>query len=167
MNNVLSDNRKYKAMTAAEADALLEKIVGHKIEEVKLAAAYEKKLAAIKSEFEDKAEPIRKLMGGLALELEAYILANPERFAKPRARKTLFGSYGLRTVSSLEITDEQAVIAAARMQTLPLFTEIIKVDKKAVEKAISEGYDVPGAEIQSGERAFYKESKELLDQAKA
>ena len=74
MNNVLSDNRKYKAMTAAEADALLEKIVGHKIEEVKLAAAYEKKLAAIKSEFEDKAEPIRKLMSGLALELEAYIL---------------------------------------------------------------------------------------------
>jgi len=167
MNNVLSDNRKYKAMTAAEADKLLETIVGHSIDGVKLASAYEKKMAALKAEFEEKAEPISKLIKANAAELEAYILANPERFLKPRARKTLFGSYGLRTVTNLEITDELAVIRLAREKALPLFTEVIKLDKKAVEKAISEGVKIPGAEIQTGERAFYKESKELIDQAKA
>ena len=167
MNIVLRDNRKYKAMTAAEADALLEEIVKMSIEDTRQAAIYDKKLAAIKSEFEDKVNPLRTLMKQQAAELEAYINANPERFAKPRARKTPFGSYGLRSVSSLEITDEAAVIAIVKAKALPLYTEVIKLDKKAVEKAICDGHSIPGAEIQSGERAFYKANKELIDAAKA
>jgi len=166
MNSVLHDNRKYKAMKADEADALLKEIVELRIEEVRLAAIYEKKCAAIKSEYEEKAAPITGIIKDKAAELEAYINANPERFQKPRARKTLFGSYGLRSVSGLEITDELTVIQVARRRGLPLYTEVTKIDKKAIENAINAGEDIPGAQIVSGERAFFKEDKALLDKAR-
>ena len=167
MNNVLSDNRQYLAMTAEAADALLQEIVNLTVEDVKLAATHEKKLNAIKAEFKEKSGEINIIIDEKAKELEEYIKVHPERFIKPRARKTVFGSYGYRKVSGVKILDKNAVIAAARAQALDILKETISIKKKNVEKAINEGHDIPGAQILSGERIFYAAKKELIDQAKA
>ncbi|MCX6983488.1 MAG: host-nuclease inhibitor Gam family protein, partial [Lentisphaerae bacterium] len=134
------------ASIGADGDAEVQKIKDR----------YEKLLARTKFQLPEK-----------VTELTAYILANSERFQKPRARKTPEGQYGLRSVSNLEISDESKVYAYVKGAGMNECFEIKVVLKKdAVLKALNEGHQIPGAEIVSGERAFYKVAQELLQKAK-
>ena len=167
MNQVLNDNRKFKSMTADEADALFAEIATIELEAVSIGADGDAEVQKIKDVFE-------KLLYNAKLELPekvefltAYIQANSERFQKPRARKTPEGQYGLRTVSNLEITDEQEVLKYLRGAGMDECLEVsVKVVKPAVIKAINEGHKIPGCQVISGERAFYKIAQELLAKAK-
>lgn len=167
MNQVLNDNRKFKAMTADEADALFAEIATIELEAVSIGADGDAEVQKIKDVFE-------KLLYNAKLELPekvefltAYIQANPERFKKPRARKTPEGQYGLRSVSNLEINDEQEVITYAKGAGMPELLDITtKINKPALLKAINEGHIIKGVSVASGERAFYKIAQELLAKAK-
>ncbi len=167
MNQVLIDNRKFKAVDADEADALFAEIAGIELQAAAIGADGDAEVQRLKDKYE-------KLLTDAKLGLEEkvefltqYIQANTDRFQKPRARKTPEGTYGLRTVSNLEIEDPKALLIYAKENNLTDLYEInVTLNKKAIQKAISEGMTIPGARIADGERAFYKINQELLSKAK-
>lgn len=167
MNQVLNDNRKFKAMSADEADRLFAEIAEIELAAAAIAADGDSEVQRVKDRYE-------QLMGQAKMELPekvalltAYIQANPERFQRPRARKTPEGQYGLRTVSNLEVTDESKVYEYVKGAGMSECFEIKTVLKKdAVQKAINEGHQIPGAQVVSGVRTFYKVAQELLAKAK-
>ena len=110
-----------------------------------------------------KTEPLAAELKKREEELTGYILANPERFIKPRQHVTEYGKYGLRQAAGLVITDEEAVKASVRLQHIPALIVIEKLDKKALEKAISEGVAINGCEMRRGEIASYTVAKALLE----
>ena len=167
MNQVLTDNRKYKAMTADEADKLFAEIAELELAAAAIGADGDAEVQKLKDKYESLLAETKFQLPEKVTELTAYIQANPERFQKPRARKTPEGQYGLRSVSNLEINDELAIYNYAKEQGMTeLFVTTVKINKDAVLKAINEGHPIPGAQLVSGERAFYKIAQELLAKAK-
>ena len=165
MPTTMHDNRQYLAMTVDEADELFRRLALEVINRAKITTNAEKTIATIKARTLAQLEPTDKLIARLERELTAYISAHPERFASPRNHKTSFGTYGLRTVSKLVITDRQAVIEQARTVAPDCCSTEIKLDKAAVEKAVAAGLITAGAALQTGEIATYKISRTLLDAA--
>ena len=163
MPKPLSDNRKYRAMTVEQADQLFQKIALLTIRLNRISTSYEVKIAELKTAAGRETEPLAAELKKKEEELTGYILANPERFIKPRQHVTEYGKYGVRQVAGLEITDEEAVKASVRLQHLPALLVIEKLDKKALEKAISEGVVINGCEIRRGEIASYTVAKALLE----
>lgn len=160
----LSDNRAMRAMTVQEADALFREIALLTVRKEKIAAGYEKRIAELKAAANRDTEPLEAELQEKVAVLNAYILANPERFAKPRQHTTEYGKYGVRTVSNLEILDPAAVKLAVLAQNIPALIVTEKLDKKALEKAISDGLTIPGCEIRRGELASYTVAKALMEE---
>ena len=159
----LSDNRAMRAMTVQEADALFQDIALLTVKIEKTKAQYEKRIAELKAAAgRDTEGPEAELREKVA-KLTAYINANPERFIKPRQHQTDYGKYGVRTVSNLEITDEEAVKMAVKAHGIPALIVIERLDKKALEKAIGDGADLDGCELRRGEIASYTVAKALLE----
>lgn len=167
MNTTLADNRKFIAMTEVEADEVFASIAQLETECAAIDAVAEQRIAAIKRDAEDaaaikRAEIIRK-----AAELERYITAHRDRFQSPRARKTNWGQYGLRTVTNVQVTNETELMAFATINNRRDLIEVVtKLDKSGVAAAIDKGEALPGAAKVTGERTFYKTAKALLDAAK-
>ena len=159
----LSDNRKYRAMTVEQADLLFQKIALLTIELNHIKAGYETKIAELKAAAESETEQQEIELKKLEQELTGYILANPERFIKPRQHVTEYGKYGLRQAAKLEITDEEAVKASVRLLNIPALLIIEKLDKKVLEKAISDGIRLSGCKMQQGEIASYTVARALLE----
>ena len=164
MANRLSDNRALRAMTVPQADALFQEIALLTVKIEKTKAQYEKRIAELKAAAgRDTEAPEAELREKVA-ELTAYIQATPERFIKPRQHATDYGKYGVRTVSNLEITDEEAVKLAVKAQGIPALIVSEKLDKKALEKAISDGLSIDGCELRRGEIASYTVAKALMEE---
>lgn len=160
----LSDNRAMRAMTVQEADALFQEIALLTVKIEKTKANYEKKIAELKASAGRETEaPEAELRDKVAV-LTAYINANPDRFIKPRQHQTDYGKYGVRSVSNLEITDEEAVKLAVKALGIPALVVTEKLDKKALEKAIGDGLSIPGCELRQGEIASYTVAKALMEE---
>ena len=166
MTTRIDDNRAALAMTAEEADKLFQQLAETVIASTAAAAAHEQKLAAVKAAAAKSADTFRRIIKPLEGRLTDYIQAHPERFTKPRMRQTEFGKYGLRSVTNLEITDETAALMSVKAQGIPAVITTEKLDKKAIEKAISDGVTVTGAELRTGEITKYDVKKELLDRVR-
>lgn len=166
MSKRLNDNRAALAMSVDEADALFQALAERTIEATAVAAEHEKQMAIIKAKAAEDREVFQNIIKPLENQLEDYINAHPQRFERPRMRKTEFGQYGLRRVTSLDVFDEDACKASVKAQQIPAIVVTERLDKKAIEKAISDGFDVTGAEIRSGEIMKYVVKKELLDRVK-
>ena len=169
MNQVLSDNRKFKAMSVLDGDALFAEIAKLELEIVKISAAGDRERARIYDKYDAMMAGAKAALPEKTAALMAYIQANPDRFVKPRARKTPNGSYGMRNVPPvLEISDADALIKWVKDNSMPHLCEVaIKLNKKNIETAISDGQEVAGAHISPpGERTFHKVSQDLMDQAK-
>ena len=167
MNTVLNDNRRYKAMTAEEADALFAEIAALKLELVSIAADGDREIAEVKAKYARLATERMPLFQSKCDDLEEYIKANPERFLKPRSRKTEFGKYGKRDVSNVKVIDLPIALKYVKDHML---TQLYKVKeslvKKAIEKFIKDGNEVPGTKITAGERILMDVSQELIEKAK-
>ena len=164
----IDDDREARAMTEAEADKLFQAIAEETIETTRLLAEYERRLLKLKADAVEVRSRSEAIIEPLAKRLSSYIKAHPERFAKTRTKKTPFGTYGIRKVSDLEITDEAALIASLKKNELTEAYEVTtKVIKKAVERLLRDGDKrVTGAVIREGERTAYTVRKELLENAK-
>lgn len=160
----LSDNRAMRAMTVQEADALFQEIALLTVKIEKTKAQYEKRIAELKAAAGRETETPEAELREKAAFLTAYINAHPERFIKPRQHQTDYGKYGVRTVSNLEIVDEEAVKLAVKAQGIPALLVIERLDKKALEKAIGDGLSIPGCEMRRGEVASYTVAKALMEE---
>ena len=160
----LSDNRALRAMTVQEADALFREIALLTVRIDKIEAGYEKRIAELKAAAQRETDPLKTDLRAKVAELTAYILANQERFAKPRQHQTDYGKYGLRSVANVEVLDEEAVKASVKAQGIPALIVTEKLDRKAIEKAISDGLTVDGCELRRGEIASYTIAKALLEE---
>ena len=154
-------------MSPVDADLLFQQLAETVIAATATAAMYDQRLSDIKAEAASARAQYQAIIAPLEKQLEGYINAHPERFKKPRMRQTEFGKYGLRTVTNLEITDEVAAIMSVKAQGIPAIVTTEKLNKKALEKAISDGETITGCEIRSGEIVKYTVKKELLDRAKS
>lgn len=129
-------------------------------------ARYEKAIALAKSRFEEESAGDTRLIQERAAQLRDFILANSGLFQKPRACKTEFGSFGLRAVSNVEISDADYLVQWARDNG---YTELIetvtRIRKETVRVRLELGELVPGASIARGDEAFYKVDKALLETA--
>ena len=159
----LSDNRAMRAMTVQQADAVFRDIALLTVKIEKIKAGYEKRIAELKAAGERETEGLDAELREKVSVLTAYINANPERFIKPRQHQTDYGKYGFRSATKLEITDEEAVKLTVKAQGIPALVVIEKLDKKALEKAISDGQTVDGCELRRGEIASYTVAKALLE----
>ena len=160
----LSDNRALRSMTVQQADALFQEIALLTVKIKKIEAGYEKRIAELKAAAGRETEAPEAELREKVATLTHYIQANPERFVKPRQHQTDYGKYGVRTVSNIEITDEEAVKAAVKAQSIPALVVIEKLDKKALEKAIGDGLSIPGCEMRRGEVASYTVAKALMEE---
>ena len=159
----LSDNRALRSMTVEQADKLFQVIALLTVKIKKIEAGYEKRIAELKAAAGRETEALEAELRENVATLNHYILANPERFIKPRQHQTDYGKYGVRTVSNLEILDEEAVKAAVKANGIPALIVTEKLDKKALEKAIGDGADLDGCELRRGEIASYTVAKALLE----
>lgn len=160
----LSDNRALRSMTVQQADALFQEIALLTVKIEKTKASYEKRIAELKAAAGRETEAPEAELREKVATLNHYIQANPERFVKPRQHQTDYGRYGVRTVSNLEIVDEEAVKASVRLQNIPALVVTEKLDKKALEKAIGDGLSIPGCEMRRGEVASYTVAKALMEE---
>ena len=160
----LTDNRSMRAMSVQEADALFREIALLTVKISKIEAGFEKRIADLKAAAHFETGGMKADLRNKTALLTAYIQANPERFIKPRQHQTDYGKYGVRTVSNLEITDEEAVKLAVKAQGIPALVVTEKLDKKALEKAISDGQSIDGCELRRGEIASYTVAKALMEE---
>jgi len=165
MTTQLSDNREFESTSVSEADANFARIAWLEINIKSKQAKAEKRVADIKAKLDAETCDNIDEFNELAKWLDKYILANKERFQKPRMRVTEYGKYGLGKATKLTIKDEVEVITFADEKDLPLYSVTKKVDKKAVAKAICDGEDIPGCKIVSGDISKFNVDKKLLDAA--
>lgn len=164
----MDDNRAALAMTEAEADQVFQAIAEETILLTRKMAEYERRLAAVKAEAATAKAESDAILKPLVRQLSDYIRAHSERFGKTRAKKTPFGSYGLRKVSDLEITNEAELLKSLMAHDLSECYEVTtKIIKKAVERMVRVGdARIAGVVLRTGERAGYTVKKELIDNAK-
>lgn len=164
----LTDNRKERGMSVEEADQLFQEIAEIKLELVAIAADGDRELAEVAAKYKRMGEERLKEYEDKYARLERYITANPERFQKPRARKTEFGQYGKRDVSNLEIKNPEELLEYLKLHLLKEFYKVTEtLNRKAVEKYVREGKSLPGAKIAEGERIRIDVAQELMEKAKA
>jgi len=130
-------------------------------------ARFERDDAARKIAYEQRTADLRGRVGEIKARLAAFINANLPLFAKPRKRKTAMGEYGLRTVTTLEITDEAALFDALMDLGYDDCMETVRTPvKPAIRDRLKAGETIPGCSLNRGDTAVCKVSKALLDEAK-
>lgn len=146
----LKDNRKFQAMTVQEADTLFLQIAKLKAVIDKKTAAHKKRLADLEEALHDDLDNLITEKDQLEEMLTSYILANPERFSKPRKHLVgQIGSYGITTDPAyVEITDADTFIQYAMEQGYDDLCNVTrKPDKDAAKERILDGEMLPGAKL--------------------
>ena len=152
----LDDTRIYQAMTEEDADRLFGELAVLEVRILAKTAAADKKITEIKEKVAADTAADEAVLNRKRVELQEYIKAHPERFAKPRMRKTEFGKYGLRSAEKIVIDDPEAVIRYADDMGLEDLYEVQrKVTAGKVKDALAAGVKVPGVRKVSGEVASY------------
>ena len=148
----LKDNRKYQAMTVADADELFLKIARIKSILDRKSAAHKKRLADLElAHKEDVAAELAEYEL-LTAELGNYIQAHKERFIAPRKHKVgSIGSYGITTDPAyVTIDDEEKIFAYALKNG---YDDMINTTRKPNKDAILHhaiaGEIIPGAAVVS------------------
>lgn len=144
------DNRQYQAMTVDEADALFLRIAKHKAALERKGAAYKARLAKLEEEFLADTRTERDAYNNLSSELIAYIIANPDRFKKPRKHPVGgIGSYGITTDPAIvNITDKDVLIQFILDNGYDDLCKVTRVPvKEAILRRMMAGEDLPGVRI--------------------
>lgn len=159
----LADTR---TMTIEGAKQCIEQIAHAECRIASKRARYEKAIAAAKSRFEEETAGDQEIIAARSSQLTQFILSHPDEFRKPRAVKTEFGSFGLRSVSNVDIWNQEQLLQWALDNG---YTDIVRTTHTLVKPAIRARLDadeiVPGASVAAGEEAFYKIDKALLESA--
>ena len=146
----LKDNRKYQAMTVADADELFLKIAKLKAVLDRKTAAHKKRLADLELTHKEDVAAELADYEFLTGELADYIQAHKERFLSPRKHKVAqIGSYGITTDPAyVTIEDEEKLFAYALENG---YDDMINTKRTANKDAVLRraigGDIIPGAVI--------------------
>lgn len=152
----LEDTRIYQSMTTEEADQIFGELAVLEVRILARTAATDKRIAELKQKSADETAELEEQLSRKRDALQEYIKAHPERFVKPRMRKTEFGKYGLRSAEKIVVDDPEAVIRFADDMGLEDLCEVQrKVTAGKVKDALAAGMNVPGVRKISGEVASY------------
>lgn len=151
--------------TIEEADALFGSIAVLECQTAAIAADADEFIAGIREDLEMEIEPLLIEAKALSMQLNSFIFSNPELFARPRSRSTSQGKYGLRKVSALEVSDEQAAIDFAADNGLQITSVKVSLDKDKLKELLSDGWEIPGVEFEVGDVPFHKVDKAFLKTA--
>ena len=148
----IKDNRKYQAMTVAEADQLFMRMGRAMAILEKVQAAWKKKIADLTLQQDAELAPLVAEFKELEAELAAYMDANPSRFIQPRFHKVAnVGQYGFKTdPAHVELSNKgKDVIGFALENGLAddLLTMKPTPDRAKIAAAIAEGREVAGAKL--------------------
>ena len=128
-------------------------------------AATEKRIQALKEKVDEATKAEAEELTRLEALLTDFIGHHPGLFTKPRAVKTDFGSFGLRTVTELTVENEREVIDKIMENGYDDCIEIKRrLIKKSVQARITDGEDIPGCFINTGDVAFWKPNKSLVEE---
>jgi len=129
-------------------------------------ARYERAKADLAAHYEEETAPRRLAVEEMTGALSTWISTNRGEFADPRTVKTELGEFGLRTVTSLIIGDEETLLEHLMQAGYTDCFEVIrKVIKPAVTKRLKAGTELPGCALNSGDTVVCNVSKTVLDQA--
>ena len=160
----LADDRS--PVSVEQADAMLRDLALASARIAKRAAATDDAITKIKAKYDAEAADDKAAVAALEARLTAYIEANRDRFAKAKTRKTIFGSYGLRAATRVEVTDALAAYRFGADNNIDdLCSVSYKVSSRAVARERKAGREVPGCRVVSGEIAGYKLNLDMAEQA--
>lgn len=166
MTNRIADLRT-SIKTLDEADKLFEEYVITAKRVAVADARHDLRVAKMQAAHNEKMLPDRELMAKLKEQIAGYVTAHREQFEKPRTRKTEQGEYGMRTVTDVEITNEQACIEALEgLGYIECFERIVKPVKKNIKRRLKAEENIPGAHLRTGDTVVCKPNKALIDEAK-
>lgn len=162
----LADPRK---MTLDDARGQFESLARAQIRMWKRQAAFDDRVAALKSKLDEDNTEDAAAVAAAAGFLREFILANKEHFVKPRKVKTPFGTFGLETEKELEILDEDALLQAILDRG---YDDCMAVTRKILKKPITtriqeDGEQFPGCRVLEGDVAKYKVDRSLADEPEA
>lgn len=164
----VNDNRKYKAMTDADADGLFSQYAQAHLDATAIAAKADYDKSKIQTAADAKIKPLQDRATQLKLELERYINANPERFLSPRKRKHPMGTYGMHSVKGkTEIDADKVIEFALKKRRKELLITTHKPAIEEIKKAVLGGETIPGVvSLPGGEKINIDVKKEAVEAVK-
>ena len=152
--------------TLDDADALMNAIASASCELALEEAKAEKRIARIKLLHAVKTEGVAARIKHMEDALGAFILANKDKFLKPRKRKCAMGSYGLQKAKELVVSDEDKLIQHLMDSG---YDDCLKVKRTPIKKPIiariEDDESMPGASLKEGDTAVSKVDSSLIKQA--
>lgn len=130
-------------------------------------AKMEARIAALKEQHAGNTLDQIKEAAEIEDALVNWIDQNRDQFEKPKTIPTNMGSFGLRKVSDVLITDEAVLIEALKERHLEdCFKAKESPVKPAIKARLKLGETIPGCVLREGETATCTIAKALLDEAK-
>jgi phage host-nuclease inhibitor protein Gam len=156
-----------RIMTPEAADGVMAKIARTETSIELHKARANSKIATIKAELTERLAPLEAERESLGSALKQFVESFRGLFSKPRKRKSEAGEYGLQTVTSVEIADEEQLLDhLMECGYDDCFETVHKLKKPAIKKRMASGCDLPGVSVVTGDTAVYKVNPELLKDAR-
>lgn len=156
-----------RIMTPEQADTIMARLARTETSIELYKARANSRIATIKAELVEKIGPLEAERDSLGAAIRQFIESFRSLFSKPRKRKTEAGEYGLQTVTSVEIADEDALLKymLENGTYADCYETVYKLKKPAIKKRIESGFDLPGVAVSTGDTAVYKVNPELIRDA--
>ena len=153
-------------MTEQDADQLMQQVADLEIGIAVKEARAEARVQRIKDQLEEDVAGDRAALRRAQDELRLYILGHPQRFRRPRSRKTAFGAYGMQlSRAKLLLEDKDEITERLQREDSDFVKMQPKLDRQAIIAHLKAGNELPGATLESADRPFVKVSKALIDAA--
>ena len=153
--NVIPDLDAAKNMF--DSIAILEKSLAVK------RAKFEKRVAEMTAALDEEMADECSSLDSLKNQLAVFIESHPAHFENPRKIKTSCGSFGLETVSAVEITDAKELIAHLLEQGYDDALKVVHTPfKPAIMQRIKAGETIPGCRLLAGDTVVIKVNRTFL-----
>ena len=149
-----------------EAKAVFADLAQAKVDLAVREARVEKRITDIKAKHEADTAPLRQRIADTAALLVAFIDNHRNLFQRPRKVKTDFGTFGLRKVTDVLVTDRDALVQALLDRGYHACLKVTRSPiKSAVQEHLEAGDDLPGCHLRQGDTAVHTVSKALIEKA--
>ena len=156
---------------------MLEEYARAATQKAAIEARLERRIVELKSKDQPKLDNLDAAMASLSAAITEFITANRSAFAKPRTRKTSFGEYGLRTVTSLDVQPDTAADETIFIEIKAVdFLDCIQITEALCKPNIiariqtspedAAWFAAHGVTLKTGDTVVLKVAKALIDQAK-